>query len=370
MGRLNLYRNISITFIVFAAMILCAVFLMFYSQATVIVTSDAQTVNLNFVTEIKPSSTPTKLTNQDAIGGKLTAINVTAVSVFNTSSTRPAGDTGNSVGTIKVVNNYSKNQRLVKTTQFQGENGVIVRTLNEIDVPAGGSVNVGVYPKEGIDFKPIESGKLTIIKLNTQLQDKIYGETIEPLNYMVAGGDVYYIAESDINRAKKDIIAKAVDDYLVKTSSTNANVKGDLVSYSIDKKLGDATKTFTMTASVQLKIIEANEEQLAELIKSKIQKMDLKGLSADNIDTSKAQYVVLDIKGPDSIIIKVSYPLKAFLTEDNEIMSKSNFTDKTKQEIRTWSAQTGVIKNVETVISPYWRDVTPKDPKRIKIIIQ
>lgn len=368
MGRLNLYRNISITFIVFAAMILCAVFLMFYSQATIVITSDAQTVNLNFITEIRTSSTPEEISKQDAIGGKIEIVSTTVSAAFNTSSTKPA-ESSSLVGRIKVVNKYSKNQKLVKTTQFQADNGVIVRTINEVDVPAGGSIEVGVYPKEGTVFQTVNNGKLTIIKLNTQLQDKIYGEVIEPLSQST-GGDAYYIAESDLNLAKKEIVNKAINDYLMSVSSTNSNVKGELVSYSIDKKLGDIAKTFTMTAVVRLKVIKANETQLAELIKRKTQKMDLKGLSANSIDVSQIKYSILDSKNSDSVIIKVSYPLKAYLTEGNDVLNKNNFTGKTAQEIRSWAAQTGIIKNIEVIISPYWRDTTPKDIKRIKIIIQ
>lgn len=368
MGRLNLYRNISITFIVFAAMILCAVFLMFYSQATIVITSDAQTVNLNFVTEIRTSSTVAELTNQDAVGGQIITVSTTATSVFNTSSTKPVDGT-NLVGHIKVVNNYSKPQKLVKTTQFQAANGVIVRTIAEVNVPAGGSVDVSVYPKEGTNFQPVESGKLTIIKLTPQLQDKIYGEVVEPLN-IITGGDTYYIADSDINRAKKDIVTKAIDDYAATVSSTNANIKGELISYELDKKLGDVAKTFTMTAVVRLKIVVADENQLAELIKRKTQKMDLKGLSATTIDISQIKYTILDSKNNNSIIIKVIYPLQAYLTESNDILNKSNFAGKTAQQIRSWAAQTGVIKNIEVIISPYWRDTTPSDAKKIKVIIR
>ncbi len=368
MGRLNLYRNISITFIVFAAMILCAVFLMFYSQATIVITADAQTVNLNFVTEIRTSSTSAELADQDAVGGIIETISSTVSAVYNTSSTKPVTGT-NLVGRIKVVNSYSKSQKLVKTTQFQAENGVIVRTNSEVNVPAGGSVMVDVYPKEGTSFQSVVSGKLTIIKLATTLQDKIYGQVAEPLA-VATGGDSYYIADSDINLAKKEIVTKAVDDYLTTVSSTNTNVKGELVSYEIDKKLGDVAKTFTLTAVVRLKIVKADETQLAALITRKTQKMDLKGLSATTIDVSQIKYTVLDSKNPNSIIIKVSYPLKAYLTEGNDTLNKSNFTGKTAQQIRTWAAQTGVINNIEVIISPYWRDTTPNDSKRIKIIIQ
>jgi len=369
MGRLHLYRNISITFIIFAAMILCAVFLLFYSQATIIVTPDAQTVNnLNFVTEIRPSSTPAEIAKLNSVGGAIRTEIKTVEAPFNTSSTRPAANDG-LVGKVKLINSYSKPQKLVKTTQLQAANGVIVRTNNNVDIPAGGSVEVDVYPKDAASFSSIDSGKLTIIKLWPQLQPLIYGEVIEPLEKST-GGEVRFIAESDINYAKKELIARALAETMIEASGTQPVLKGDLVSYGLDKKLGDEANIFNMKAVVSVKIITADEAQLAELIRDKASKIDLKGLSASSIDMSQAKYVIMDASNPESIVIKVSYPVRAYLTEASDLLAKSNFTGKTKNEITDYAAKAGIIKNIEVIISPYWRDQTPNNEKSIKVIIK
>lgn len=368
MGRLHLYRNISITFIVFAAMILCAVFLLFYSQATIIITPDAQTVNLNFVTEIKTSSTPADIAKAEAVGGTVSIVTKEVEAVFNTSSTRPA-TAGNIVGRVRIKNNYSKAQKLVKTTQLQAENGVIVRTDSDVNIPAGGSIEVNVFPKDPASFEKIESGKLVIIKLWPQLQPLVFGEVIEPLD-KPTGGDVRFIAESDINFAKKELIAKALNEMSSTTAAANAALKGDLASYSIDKKLGDEAKIFTMKAVIKIRVIKADETQLAALIQKKALKTDLKGLSANSIDMSAVKYSVVDATNSDSIIIKVIYPLQAYLTSASDLLAKKNFTGKTKGEIKSYAAKIGIIKNIEVIISPYWRDKAPMDEKSIKIIIK
>ena len=122
MGRLHLYRNISIVFIVVATMILVAVFLLFYSQATIVITPDAQTVNLNLSTEIRPSSTPAELAKLEAIGGSISMVTRQVEEVFNTSSTR-AASASISVGRVRISSVYSNPQKLVKTTQLQASNG-------------------------------------------------------------------------------------------------------------------------------------------------------------------------------------------------------------------------------------------------------
>ncbi|MFA5020849.1 MAG: hypothetical protein WC517_02190 [Patescibacteria group bacterium] len=368
MGRLHLYRNISITFIIFAAMILCAVFLLFYSQATIIVTPDAQILNLNFVTEIRPSSTPSEIAKLNSVGGAIRTEIKTVEAPFNTSSTRSATDDG-LVGKVKLINSYSKPQKLVKTTQLQAANGVIVRTNNDVDIPAGGSVEVDVYPKDAASFSSISPGKLVIIKLWPQLQPLIYGEAVEMLEKST-GGEVRFIAESDINYAKRELVARALAETVIEASGTRPVLKGDLVSYGLDKKLGDEANIFNMKAVVSVKIITANEAQLAELIRDRASKMDLKGLSASSIDMSQAKYVIMDASNPESIVIKVSYPVRAYLTEASGLLAKNNFTGRTKNEITDYAAKAGIIKNIEVIISPYWRDQTPDNEKSIKVIIK
>ena len=101
----------------------------------------------------------------------------------------------------------------------------------------------------------------------------------------------------------------------------------------------------------------------------KVEKIDLKGFVVNKIDSELVKFSILDTAKSDRIVVKISYSLLAELTEDNEILNKNNFTGKSAQEIKDWAAQTGSIKEIEVIISPYWRDTTPNDPNRIKILI-
>jgi hypothetical protein len=374
MSRLNLYRNISITFIIFAAMILCAVFLLFYSQATIVIGSDPQTVNLNFVAEVltAPTSTNSETADQDVIFGAIITTTTELAMTFDTASTKTV-DATDLVGKVKIINNSSKSQQLVRTTQLQAENGVVVRTNRDVNVPAGGSVEVEVFPRDPEEFKAITSGKLTIIKLWAQLQPLIYGEVTSELSKKTAGEEIYFLAESDINKAKKEILDKAIKELDISEKeldiSERGNVFGEIVDYSIDKSIGDETKAFTVKAKVKLNAIIPNDSDLTQLLIKKAEKVDLDGFSVNKIDSSAVKFSILDTAKNDRIVVKISYSLTASLTEDNEILNKNNFTNKTAQEIKNWAGQTGSIKEIETIISPYWRDTTPKDSSRIKIII-
>ncbi|MFA6228486.1 MAG: hypothetical protein WC668_04895 [Patescibacteria group bacterium] len=365
MGRITLYRNIAIVFIICAAVVISAVFLLFYSQATIVITPEVQVVNLSFNTEIKTSSTPAEIAKQGAVGGTLSITNKTVEKMFEASSTK--SQASNIVGQVKIVNQYSKSQQLVRTTQLQGENGVIVRTDEGVNIPAGGSVTVNVFPKDPAAFQPITSGNLTIIKLATVLQSKIFGQIISPLQQNAAGA-VKVIGETDINRAKKELVAQAVAE--AQASTTAGIVLGELVSYKIDKKLGDEASFFTMTGTVRLKTISADTGALAELIKDKAQKINFNDLSVEDIDQRLIQITVLDANNSENIAVKINYPLQGYLTADSPILEKSNFTGRTADEIMDYAQKTGVIKDIKVDISPSWRDITPDDAGRIKIVIK
>lgn len=367
MGRITLYRNIAIIFIVCAAVVISAVFLLFYSQATIIVTPEAQVVNLSFNTEIKTSSTPAEISRLGAVGGTISVVNRSVEKMFEVSSTKSAVSSG-IVGQVKIVNQNSKSQQLVKTTQLQAENGVIVRTNSAVTIPAGGSVIVDVFPKDPASFQPITSGNLTIIKLAVPLQSKIFGQVTEPLQQQGAGGLVKVIGEADINRAKKELVTSAVA--AAQASSTNGLVRGELANYKIDKKLGDEANFFTMTGTVRLKTITVDTNALAQMIQVKAQKMNFNDLSVEDINQQLIQYTVLDGNNTDTIPIKVNYPLEGYLTADSPVLGKDNFTNVTAEEIMDYASKTGVIKNIQVDISPAWRKITPSDTKRIKVVIQ
>ena len=372
MGKLNLYRNISITFVVFAAMILCALFLTFYSQATIIVTPDPQVVNLNFNAEVRTSSTAEEIKKLDAIRGEISLSEVQATGTFDVLSTKAAsGSPGNIVGKVRIKNDGKATQTLVRTTQLQATDGTIVRTDKQVSVPAGGEIEVDVFPKDQATFSKLPAGKLVIIKLPVATQEFVYGQADSELSFKSQeGGEIKFLAESDLNKAKKEIIEKTVAEAISRGGAKNSNIIGEIVSFTLDKKLGDETEKFTMNAKIRLKTIKADQMQLAEAVLKRAKNVNQSGSAANAIDPEKVRYAIVNANSGESYNIKISYPLTTELAEGSEFLAKDNFTGKTKQEIQDYAVKTEAIKEIEAVISPYWRKTTPKDANRIKIIIK
>ncbi|MFA6919064.1 MAG: hypothetical protein WC244_03060 [Patescibacteria group bacterium] len=365
MPKINLYRNISITFIVFTAMLLSAVFLFFYSQAVIIITPESQDVNLSFNLDVRSTTTPAELQSQDIISGLFLSKEIVGSSTFPVLSTKTASSSV--VGTVKIVNNTNHSQALVKTTQLQAENGIIVRTNESVTVPGGGSVMVEVYPKDPDTFTAVDLGNLKIIKLATSLQDKIYG--IVDSKLAKNSGEIKVLSQGDINRGQEEL-----KQQLITQAKTELGLgEGEAVVATVDqvttdKKIGQSSDSFNINLKLKVRYLQMDQAQLVELVNRKIQNSNMSGLKIGNIDMNNLKYTIIN-SDLDSANLKINYAMKATLTADNEILNKGNFTGKTIEEVKSYLSKTGMAKEVQINVSPYWKKTFPKKEDRIKVIV-
>ncbi|MBI5766071.1 hypothetical protein HZA71_02470 [Candidatus Falkowbacteria bacterium] len=365
--KINLYRNISISFVVFTVMLIFAVVFLFFDNAKIIVQTAAQDVNLSFNVEVKENPTEQELAEKDVISGQEVVREKIGRGEFEVLSTK-SGSPG-LVGRVKIVNNYSRNQTLVKTTQLQANNDVIVRTAQLVVVPAGGSIMVDVYPKEPENFADIKPGNLTIIKLAKELQDKIYGVVSTPLTD--APPEIKVLAESDINRAKEKLSARLAEEVRKEFNiSDKDGVATEIADFKIDKKIGEETDTFNLEAMVKVKSLEMDQNQLVDLLGRKIKGLNLTDMDVSPIDLANLNYAITEPDFGGNILIKINYILKTKLNANNSIFNKNNFAGKGIGEVRQYFKQFAAIKDVQIFNSPYWKKTLPSQKSKIEIIIQ
>ncbi|MFA5048858.1 MAG: hypothetical protein WC516_07585 [Patescibacteria group bacterium] len=365
--KIGLYRNISITFIIFTIMMACFLFLFFYSKATIIMVPNSQKMNLSFNVEVKKNPSAEELSTKDVVQGVISISQIKESGKFDVLSTKTVSSS--SLGKIKIVNKYSKNQALVKTTQLQATNGVIVRTTDSVVVPAGGSVEVGVIPKDPAQFSDIEAGQLKIIKLSPDLQNKIYGINSDVLTNKPH--EIKLLAASDINRAKEDLTKKAIEEAKKQLGLKEGDpVSLKLASFKTDKKVGDSASVFNLEAVFKVNDLQLDQAQLLDLMNRKVESLNLKGLAIGDINAKDIKYSITDTDVDGSILIKIDYTLNTALTGDNEALKTENFIGKTAEEVQNYLNQTGLVKSAEVHISPYWAKTLPKQKDKIKIIIQ
>ncbi|OGY49744.1 MAG: hypothetical protein A3B89_02325 [Candidatus Buchananbacteria bacterium RIFCSPHIGHO2_02_FULL_40_13] len=367
MPKINLYRNISLTFIAFMAIIAVVVFLFFSSQATIFIVPNPQKINLSFNLEVKNEPTAADLAEKDIVAGRISTYVKKGSSTFEVLSTKTVDS--EIVGQVTLINQSPRNQTLVRTTQLQAENGVIVRTNKNVVVSAGSRVLVDVFAKDPPTFSDIEPGKLVIIKLNPLLQDKIYALVDKTLTS--SPREVKVLAESDIKRARDDLSNRLLVDLkkensIIESSGLVLTVK----SFKADKNLGEEADNFNLEVEIEAKVLEINEEQLAGLISKKVSNLDLSGLSIGQIDVRDVAYVIIDDDLDGSVLVKVNYSLLADISEANSLLNKVNLAGKSIKEVEELLTRQETIKEFEIKISPYWRKNLPQQISKIKILIK
>lgn len=366
--KVNLYRNISISFVVFTVLLLVSVFFLFYSHATITVSAAEQKVNLNFNAEVRPSPSQQDIDEKDVVTGQVMTLDKSATSTFSVLSTKTV-DNSAIVGKVKIVNNSTKNQTLAKTTQLQADNEVIVRTNNAVVVPAGGSVEVEVYPKDPATFQEIAPGNLVIIKLSPSLQDEIYGIAQSTISNTPM--EVKVLAENDLKRAKEELLKRVADEAKKELNINEKNeVIVDVISWKASKEVGDEAESFDLQVTAKIKYVDLNNDQLDDLLDRKIANLNLAGMQTGQIDRSGVNFSIVDPNFGDGALIKINYVVLAKVDVDNSILDKENFTGKTVEEVKQYFSEIDVVDEVTVNNTPYWKKSLPGSVNKIDVIVK
>ncbi len=365
--KINLYRNISITFVVFTILLLVAMTMFFSTKASIIITPNTQENNLSFNVEVKANPDINEVQSQDVVAGYLETKLKGGENVFKTLSTKTVSS--DMVGKVTLKNDGKTDQPLLKTTQLQAENGVIVRTNDFVTVPAGGQVEVEVFPKDPESFEPIEPGQLTIIKLNPSLQSVVYGVADRLLTDQPR--EINVLAQTDIERAKQELNDRLVKELRAEMGlDQQAKLITEIVNYETEPAVGSEVDEFTLKMSVKGQLLKLDEDQLTNLILRKVQVLNLSGLTVNEINISDIDYIIVNQDEAGSVVVKINYELETSLAQDNSLLDETNFLGQSQQAVIDYLSESELIDEVEVLVSPAWRKTLPNSANRIKVYLQ
>jgi len=149
---------------------------------------------------------------------------VSAVDNF-TATGEVKSDDARAVGTISVINDSATDYSFVATTRFMSQDGVLFRLKEASDIPADSTTDVVVYADEVGPEGDIEPAKFTIPGLGAELEDTVYGRSRTAMSG--GSGMVAAVSEDDIDKARKEMMARLMDEARENFKSMIAN--GELV---------------------------------------------------------------------------------------------------------------------------------------------
>ncbi len=275
------------------------------------------------------------------------------------------------MGKVKIINQYSKNQPLVATTRLMTSDDKLFRVKNTVNVPAGGSVEVEIYADNPSEQMAILPTKFVIPGLWAGLQDKIYAESYEPFEFKK---DIKkFITQEDVNRAVNylnDEIIKQAETRVKNSSGTNKNI------FSIDNQnskielspeVGDESEYFELKIKKIVNIISLNNDDVVNLVKQKLNILDLDQKISD-VDPDSLTYSLVTFNSAGEVAeIKANFLFKTLAGSSENIINKKHLVNLNQDQIKAYLDSVKGLKSYELRFRPNFIKRGPMLVDRINI---
>lgn len=371
------YRKIVTIFIVATIILIILICYFSFSKTIITITPNEEKIDNSFIIEIKKNPSNEEI-EKELIPGRLIesiledSYDFRDLTIQTTIEARAEGK-------VTIINNWSKAQPLMATTRLLSDEGVLFRTKERVDVPAGGKVEVEVEADQAGVSGNILPSHFTIPGLWPGLQDKIYGESYEEMT----GGtkEAKVATEADINQAKEELRETLYDkgEATIETSlaqetqsqaeETKVFIKQILAEES---SVESNTETDFFTINTKMRVIAVVFEQsgLNNLAETKLKAKIPADKELINFDPSQIKYTVENYNLDNQTAkVRVYTEAKMVIKISSNIFNRENIINKDKQDIRAYFANFKEIKAVKIKFSPFWvvRAPTLKDHIEIRI---
>lgn len=295
------------------------------------------------------------------------------ITTFQTTTAKSA----RASGTVTIRNTWSRPQPLAATTRLLSESGVLFRTAERVDVPAGGTVTATVTADAAGSVGNVAPGRFTIPGLSRDLQERIYATSEEAMT----GGlqTVSILTEADLATAsaaaEEEARAKLADLLTEPDPGSLFAVSPETVTVTETSRTasanpGDAVSEVTVTVIVKgVGVGFADEEVKTYAVER------LRGKTEDGEQllegTPTMSYEVRDPNESDqTATIDVSATHDKTVTAEHPSFRPEQFTGKTREELQTALEQLPNIQKVNILLSPPWSRKTPRLADRITVSVE
>ena len=268
---IGLYRKIAIFFLVATVFLLAFVFYFLFASVTVTIIPDQERINNSMIIDVYDKDSD-NIVNSDKIAGVVKKISMDLSDSYKTTGEDVIGE--EVAGEVTIYNYYIKSQPLVATTRLMAPNGNIYRIEDTVNVPAGGQVKVRVYADDPSVNMEIGPTKFTIPGLWAGIQDKIYGESTDKIEYSQKVNK--FVNQTDIDNAIRDLkqqlvqkakveINKKYEDY----SQIIYSIDDNSVFTQIEAERGDKIDEFDASITANIVAVAFDGEAAANLAEKK-----------------------------------------------------------------------------------------------------
>ncbi len=384
---IGLYRRQALFYLGATAILLLAVFYIFFSKLTILISPQGETLNDSLTFNISSSSTTSPLTdinsNSEAkynknIYGEAQVIEVSSEKIYQTSGEEVLGE--EVIGKVTLINKYNKNQPLVVNTRLLSADGKLFRLKEATNVPAGGQVTINVYAdKPSAEMAITNPSHFTIPGLWAGIQDQIYGESEESFTYQTQVKK--YIKQRDLDSAKKDI--SEVLDLKVKNDlkitgtdkvviyGINGDATDDNITIEYNAKLGESKEEFIVKAKKKVVVVTFPKEKAISLAQARLSLLVPDDKELSNFNKEQITYTLESFdENTKTAVIKAYFSGSMSLKSNSSLFDRKKLVGLNREQISEYLDSFPEIKSYELNFSPSFISTAPTIPDKINIKIQ
>ncbi|MBU4257436.1 hypothetical protein KJ586_04045 [Patescibacteria group bacterium] len=366
------YRKIAYSFIILTVMLLAAIFYFSFVKVTITILPKQEAINSNLIVDILDKDKGTAAGG--AVTGEVKQAEIEQSKTYAGSGIETVGEEVK--GKIIVFNNYNRSQQLVATTRFLSPDNKLFRLKNTITVPAGGRVEADVYADEVNPEMAIAAAHFIIPGLWAGLQDKIYGESKEPMEY--SRKVKRYIQQADIETAVKDLRESLLEKAKVEIgenykdySRVIYDIDNNSISREVGGKVGEEKDEFPVTMKTNVIVVAFNEDDIFKLAQQKLNSIlsddkKLAEFGKDNISYGLNGYNI----NQGSASLNASFSGKITAREGADIVERDKILGLSREQLDVYLKNMPEIADYEIKFYPSFINKVPNLADRIEIEIK
>lgn len=370
----NLYRNIAFSFLGLTVLVVIGALWVSSVHARVTVRVKHDTTQIQSDVEIAKSPDQNQLHGR-VVHGTFEKIQEFAVKDTGASAAVPEDLEVN--GTVKIINNYSKSQTLVKTTRLLTSDGRLYRIDKDVVIAPKQSVMVTAHSdKKGKEYVMPAGTRLTIPGLWIDIQKFIYAEAVSGFS----GGQqmTKIVSSMDVSDAQK-ALEDAVFEQAKKTLRAEAGAGDDWQAVyqqkTIEKKVnatpGQKSDQFLASIKLEVTAVFYPQKDMEVFVKQKLKERLPEGRELMNFDSKIVTYKIDEVDvANEKAKIGFSAQASTRLTENSPALSKDSIAGLSLDDAKTKLLSNDGVESVEIQIKPSWINKLPGMKDHIEMAIQ
>lgn len=372
------YRVLSLSFFALALVVFGLVLYLAWAKVTIIIFPDSQTVSQEFNFNVKNGEVLNLQPGDSTVSGKIVIAPVEGSSTFSATGSQIIDSAV--VGEVEIINNYSKEQKLIASTRLafpDSPDKIVVRLNNDVTVGPGQKIKVAVYPDNAETFSEVAAGEKMIIPgLWGPLQDKIFAQSIGELSK--GAKTVAIVSQDDLDQASEKLKQQLFDQSLSQVNNQLEQaqrlwpkiLERQNEQINFDVTVGQQASEFSGSMKLDVVAVVFDESQLLSLAREKIKTSLPENSQLISLSPENFTYEVIRYDQASGIAnVKASLKGSSVLSANADILDKSKLTGMTEQQIKDYFSQYSEIKSVEVYFQPAWLKKTPAIGSKIDIEI-